>query len=155
MEEVQRRLAAARLDGAAERDIAEELAQHLEDRYEELRTRGVQPADARAQVLAELGDGDTLAGRVRDYVRARPEPLPFGRPTFTGWLSGLWSDVRLSARVLLRAPVYAAVAGMVMGLGIGANTVISPARRDYRNRTSACRHREGGLRRGHCRSGRK
>jgi predicted permease len=124
IEEVERRLAGARLDGAAERDIAEELAQHLEDRYEELRARGVGPVDARAQVLAELGDGDTLARQVRGLVQVRPEPLPIGRPTFGGRMSGLWADVRLGARMLMHTPVYAAAAVIVMALGIGANTVI-------------------------------
>jgi hypothetical protein len=105
--EVQRRLGAAQLDGAAERDIAEELAQHLEDRYAELCTRGMSAEDARAQVLSELGDDDTLARRVRGVVRARPEPLPIGRPTFNGMLSGLWGDVHFGARMLARAPLYA------------------------------------------------
>jgi predicted permease len=124
MEEALRRLRAAQLDGAAEREIAEELAQHLEDRYEELRGRGAAPSEARAQALAELGDVDTLARRVRAHVRGRPEPVPIGRPTFSGTLGGLWSDVRLAARMLRRTPVYAAAAVMVMALGIGANTVI-------------------------------
>lgn len=124
LEEVERRLAAAQLDGAAEREIAEELAQHLQDRYAELCARGMDAAAARAQALAELGEGDTLARRVRGVVRRRPEPLALGRETFGGALSGLWSDVVYGARALVRSPIYASIAILVLALGIGANTAI-------------------------------
>jgi predicted permease len=124
IEEVERRLDAAKLDGPAARDIAEELAQHLQDRYGELCGRGMPPAEARARVLAELGEGDVFAHRVRAVVSVRPEPLPIGRPTFGGFLGGVWWDVRCAARMLLRMPVYAAFAVLVIALGIGANTAI-------------------------------
>lgn len=123
-EEVQRRLAGAKLDGAAEHDIVEELTQHLQDRYAELLARGVVPADARAQVLAELGEDDGLARRVAGVVRGRPAPLPIGHPSFGGFMSGVWSDVRLGARMLRRTPIYAVFAVLVLALGIGATTAI-------------------------------
>ncbi|MCI0433520.1 MAG: ABC transporter permease, partial [Gemmatimonadetes bacterium] len=123
-EEVRRRLARAKLDGASEHDIVEELAQHLQDRYAELLARGVAAADARAEVLAELGEDDALAQHVGGAVRARPAPLPIGQPTFGGRVGGVWSDVRFGVRMLLRTPIYAGFAVLVLALGIGANTAI-------------------------------
>ncbi|HSJ16352.1 MAG TPA: ABC transporter permease [Longimicrobiales bacterium] len=124
LDAVEQRLRAARLDGAAERDIAEELAQHLADRYDELRRGGTSPEEARVLVLAELDEGDALAERVRQVVRTRPEPLPLGRPTFEGRIDGVLRDFRHGARALGRSPVYTLVAALVIALGIGASTVI-------------------------------
>ena len=124
LEEVRRRLEAAELDGAAERDIAEEVAQHLEDRHAELRSRGVTEAEARAQVLSELGEDDALGRLVGEVVRARPEALPVGRSTPGEILGGVGADVRLAARMLRRAPFYAGFAVFVIALGVGANTAI-------------------------------
>jgi hypothetical protein len=39
--EVERRLRGAGLDGGTERDIVDELAAHLQDRYDELRAQGL------------------------------------------------------------------------------------------------------------------
>lgn len=41
------RLARLNLDGARETEIVEELSQHLEERYEELRNQGVVPRTCR------------------------------------------------------------------------------------------------------------
>src|SRR5688572_2259224 len=122
--DIEQRLRGAGLDGATEQDIVEELAQHLQDRYEELRRGGIEPEVARAQALAELDDDEPLGQRVGRIIRARPEPLPLGRApagvVFGGWLS----DLRFGARMLARAPLYAAIAVLVIAFGIGANTVI-------------------------------
>ena len=40
------------------------------------------------------------------------------------WLDELFQDVRYGARTLAKRPGYAALAGMTLGLGIGANTAI-------------------------------
>ncbi|HXA50109.1 MAG TPA: permease prefix domain 1-containing protein, partial [Candidatus Acidoferrum sp.] len=51
---VQKRLAALNLTAPAESDLAEELAQHLEDRYRDLTAGGIAPDDAYRQVAGEL-----------------------------------------------------------------------------------------------------
>jgi predicted permease len=123
-EEVERRLKSAKLDGAAEREIAEELSQHLQDRYDELRASGVAEPVAREQALAELGDAEALGDRVRRVRSAAPEPLPIGAASPREYLSGVLSDFRFGARMLARAPLYTVIAVVVIALGIAANTVI-------------------------------
>lgn len=124
MTDVKARLKGAQLDGMTEQEIAEELAQHLEDRYTDLRARGLTEEAARAQALAELGEGDDLAWDVGRVTTVRDTPLPIGRPSVGNWLAGLASDIGFGARMLLRAPIYAVVAVLIMALGIGVTTVI-------------------------------
>src|SRR5688572_177398 len=76
--EVEQRLRSTKLDGATERDVADELAQHLEDRYAELTAAGVPAADARAQVLEELDEPGVFSARIKSTLRGRPEPIAIG-----------------------------------------------------------------------------
>lgn len=125
--EVLERLKGCGLDGATERDIADELAQHLEDRFDELRARGVPADEARERVLVELGKSGTLADRVRGTVHARPEPPALGRASRSHGWAGWWSDLRFGVRMLMRARAFTGVVVLVLALGIGANTVIFTA----------------------------
>jgi hypothetical protein len=59
------RLAGLRLTPAREAEIVEELAQHLDDRYEELRASGSSHTDARRIALDELSEGGDLAQRMQ------------------------------------------------------------------------------------------
>lgn len=83
-EEVRRRLEPARLGGAAESDIVEELVQHLEDRYLDLRSRGATDAEARRIALLELEGDQSLGRRVGRAKRARPEPVVLGADPVAG-----------------------------------------------------------------------
>ena len=56
---------AAGADAAREREIVDELSQHLDDRYEALRADGVADAEARRLALEELREHDTLARYMR------------------------------------------------------------------------------------------
>ena len=125
--EVLERLKDAGLDGFTERDVADELTQHLADRYDELLARGVPAEEAREKALAELGDVDALAARVRRTVPARPEHLAIGSGPRSDGLGGWWSDLRFAVRMLLRARAYTAIVVVVLAVGIGANTVIFTA----------------------------
>jgi len=53
-DEIGKRLAGLKLTPTREAEIIEELAQHLEDGYQELRTRGVTEPEAREATLAEI-----------------------------------------------------------------------------------------------------
>ena len=53
---VRDRIGSLHLQPAAESDLAEELAQHLEDRYRELCSGGADEREAHRQVVAELND---------------------------------------------------------------------------------------------------
>jgi hypothetical protein len=77
--EVRRRLAAAGLPATREIEIADEIVQHLEDRYDELRAGGNTPAEADAAVMAELDEDEALARRLRGVeARAGHEPVAGG-----------------------------------------------------------------------------
>ena len=82
------RLATLRLSPAREAEIVEELSQHLDERYQELRNAGTGEAEARGLALEELCDVDTLAHHMRRLRQAHvPTPIPQGGPR-RGFLLG-------------------------------------------------------------------
>src|SRR5262245_17519619 len=69
--EIARRLAHLRLDPAREAEIVDELSQHLDDRYDELRGQGVPATEAAETALRELDATDAL-GKALGGPRDRP-----------------------------------------------------------------------------------
>jgi predicted permease len=106
-----------------EASIAEELAQHLNDRYEELVSRGMKEDEARAAVLTEVGDGRMLAEWRRTLAAGRSPDVEVPDPAAGLW-RGLVRDLTHGARLLRRNPGFAAVSILSLALGIGANTAI-------------------------------
>ena len=64
---IRQRLAGLDIRPVDEMDIVEELAQHVEDRYAELKGSGVSEDEAVGAGLAEL-DGETLAEELLDSL---------------------------------------------------------------------------------------
>ena len=56
--EIKDRLANLNLEPAREAEIVEELSQHLNDRYAELRASGATDEEASVAAFAELSDGE-------------------------------------------------------------------------------------------------
>ena len=109
------RLAGLHLSPAREAEIVEELSQHLDDRYEELRAAGSSDADARRQALAELSEGGGLADRMQALSQAHiPAPIVHGGSS-AGWLRGFREDVRYAARIMKRQPWFAATIVVTLG----------------------------------------
>jgi predicted permease len=126
--DVHARLAPLHLSPRRESDIAEELAQHLEDRYTDLRARGHSEEDTLRIVRDELA-GDSLADALTATERpatnagARTGPVA-GEHVSGHLLADLWRDVRYGIRALRNAPGFTAVAMITLALGIGATTAM-------------------------------
>jgi len=117
---VRERLAALKLDGSQESEVFDELAQHLEDRYEELLEAGVSPADAERLAIEPLNTSPSL---VEALSRARHprEPEPPARPNH---LSNLLYDMRIALRGMQRKPAFSFMVVGMLALGIAGNAAI-------------------------------
>jgi predicted permease len=122
--EIEHRLARSKMDAASQCDFAEELAQHLEDRYQDLIAAGREPGAAREAALVELENLDSLArARPRSTLQPSPSGLA-GTPGSGNVLADLARDFRYGWRVLRKTPILTFFAVASLSLGIGANTTV-------------------------------
>ncbi|HWA95260.1 MAG TPA: ABC transporter permease [Terracidiphilus sp.] len=93
------------------RDLSVTIAEHLEERTEELMDEGMPRDEAEHTARREFGNVALLEERSRaEWQWPR--------------LESLWADVRLAARQLLRSPGISFITVLTLALGIGANTAV-------------------------------
>src|SRR5471030_1533441 len=119
---IEQRLDGLRLPPAREAEVVEELSQHLDDRYAELRSGGAEEDRARRDALAELDEAD-LVRELTGVESRQVEPLALGGGA-TGPFAGIWQDLRFGARMLVKDSGAALVIVLTLGLAIAANTIV-------------------------------
>jgi predicted permease len=94
-----------------EREMDDEMRFHVEAHATELMKRGVPKHQALRQSRLEFGGVETAKSECRDAVGV-------------SFLETLFQDLRHSIRAMLRTPLFALTAVIVLALGIGATTAI-------------------------------
>jgi predicted permease len=94
-----------------EHQLDKELLFHIEQHEQDLIARGVTPEEAHRRARLALGGPEQVKEKCRDARGTR-------------WLEDLAQDTRYALRTFRQKPAFAAIALLILALGIGATTVM-------------------------------
>src|SRR5262245_22621982 len=121
---VQERIAALSPE-AAQTNLAEEVALHLEDYYRELLSGGATEEEAWQSAISELDDMYPLREELDRIERmTKHDAVPAGDARRASFLEDLWRDVRYALRTAQKSPTFVLFVVVTLSLGIGANSTV-------------------------------
>ncbi len=135
VEFLRQRLNLPEMKGQCDERMIRELADHLEDLYQEAVASGASTEQAEATVLEWLGDPHRAAAELKSAEPARLRALlrrwTEGREETLRRRGGMWTsladrsrDFRQASRALAKKPLFTGVVVLVLALGIGSTAAI-------------------------------
>jgi hypothetical protein len=98
-----------------EREVDEEFSHHVEMRVRDLMAHGWNAEDARAEAVRRFGNMDRVKADCREMGTRRN--VQMGRRL---WWDEAKQDFKYATRQLRRAPSFAAITVLTLGIAIGA-----------------------------------
>jgi putative ABC transport system permease protein len=123
-DEIRRRLSALNLSERRVNEIADEIAEHLEDRHAQMIADGHSADDARAAVWRELEAPDALARRVHYAEHPGVTDVSVTRSQGQRVMRRIANDMRMGLRSLRKIRGATALAIVAFALGIGITTAV-------------------------------